>query len=712
MDREVIEPTVVQVGSEGLGVARGPAAVAGVGVDARRGSEARKARDAIFRRMLFVADAVAILGAFVLALELSSRAVHLTWATVAGVAIMLVGAKVFGLYDRDEVLLRRTTLDEAPKLFQMATMCALVAWLTGGLVVAGRLDRRETLFIWIALFAFFAIARTVARAAALRAAPVERCLFIGDAAGAKAMAGKLNERRGVRAELVGHIELDTIDAWSSTAHGSPQLTRVRELARSLDVHRAIVAPSTAGADEVLNLLRTLNAAGVPVSILPRLLEVVGSSVEFDDVHGVTLMGVRRFELTRSSLAVKRTFDVFCAWLGLIAVAPLMLIIAIAVKLDSRGPVFFRQQRVGRYGTHFWILKFRTMVADAESIKDSLRESNEADGGLFKIAEDPRITRVGRILRKTALDELPRAAEHHQRRDEHGRPSSARRRRGRARAGLASPAPRAHARHDRPVADPRPRPGAAGRDGHDRLPVRRQLVALERHQDPAAHRDARDGKAWPVNPATSDRADTCDVLAGTALLASREMTSKRTSRAIQLAQGGDREALGYLYVRYSDDIHGYVRSIVRDTHEAEDITQQVFAKLMHVIGKYEPRDVPFLAWILRVARNLTVDHLRRQRATPVEEVRTNDHGRGDPAASRTARDLKEALETLPDDQREVLVLRHLAGLSPTEIADHTGRTESSIHGLHHRGRRALRAELTSRGAAPAIASIAADSRRAG
>jgi len=143
-----------------------------------------------------------------------------------------------------------------------------------------------------------------------------------------------------------------------------------------------------------------------VSILPRMLEVVGSSVEFDDLHGVTLMGVRRFELTRSSAAIKRAFDLVSASIGLLAIAPLLIAIAVAIKLDSRGPVFFRQLRVGRHGRRFYMLKFRTMVPDAESLKDSLRHRNEAQEGLFKIAEDPRVTRVGRWLRRSALDELP------------------------------------------------------------------------------------------------------------------------------------------------------------------------------------------------------------------------------------------------------------------------------------------------------------------
>jgi exopolysaccharide biosynthesis polyprenyl glycosylphosphotransferase len=153
-------------------------------------------------------------------------------------------------------------------------------------------------------------------------------------------------------------------------------------------------------------VRTLKAVGVRVSVLPRILEVVGSAVEFDELHGVTLMGVRRFDLTRSSAAVKRAFDVIGASAALIAVAPLMALIALAIKLDSRGPVFFRQLRVGQDGERFRMFKFRTMVPEADELKASLRQLNEAKEGLFKIARDPRITRVGRFLRRSALDELP------------------------------------------------------------------------------------------------------------------------------------------------------------------------------------------------------------------------------------------------------------------------------------------------------------------
>jgi RNA polymerase sigma-70 factor, ECF subfamily len=192
----------------------------------------------------------------------------------------------------------------------------------------------------------------------------------------------------------------------------------------------------------------------------------------------------------------------------------------------------------------------------------------------------------------------------------------------------------------------------------------------------------------------------------------EATTRLVSRAVKRAQAGDRDALAFLYARYADNLHGYVRSIVHDHHEAEDVTQQVFAKLIRVIGKYEEREVPFFAWMLRVARNVAVDHLRKQLPVPVEEVRTTDRGLAHALGGERLTDLMDALATLPPGQREVLILRHFAGLSPTEIATRTGKTEGSIHGLHHRGRRALTAELASRGSAPATRDSAPATARSG
>lgn len=179
-------------------------------------------------------------------------------------------------------------------------------------------------------------------------------------------------------------------------------------------------------------------------------------------------------------------------------------------------------------------------------------------------------------------------------------------------------------------------------------------------------------------------------------------STLVAAAIARAQAGDTEGMHFLYVRYAGDVLRCVKGLVKDHHEAEDITQNVFAKLIGVIHKYEPRGVPFTAWILRVARNAALDHLRARRMTPCEEVRVQESDMGQVGHERRD-DLRRALAGLPDEQRDVLILRHIVGLSPVEIADVMGRTESSVHGLHHRGRLSLQSALVDLGAAPVVAS---------
>jgi RNA polymerase sigma-70 factor (ECF subfamily) len=175
------------------------------------------------------------------------------------------------------------------------------------------------------------------------------------------------------------------------------------------------------------------------------------------------------------------------------------------------------------------------------------------------------------------------------------------------------------------------------------------------------------------------------------LADDEVTKRRVARAVTRAKQGDREAVRYLYIRYADNVYSYTLSILRDEHDAEDVTQLVFAKLMTVLHKYEQREVPFASWLMRLAHNAAYDHLRRRVPTPVEEVR-NPEDRFDVGPSGEVQLVGQALAALPEDQRTVVVLRHLVGLTPGEIADRLGRTENSVHGLHHRGRRALQQEL--------------------
>ena len=171
-----------------------------------------------------------------------------------------------------------------------------------------------------------------------------------------------------------------------------------------------------------------------------------------------------------------------------------------------------------------------------------------------------------------------------------------------------------------------------------------------------------------------------------------------ARAVTRAKQGDRAAMRFLYLRYADNVYGYARSIVHNDHDAEDVVQQVFTRVLTAIESYEQRSVPFSAWLLRITHNTAIDHVRRRRPA-LHETQVADEQRPDHEIGQLRGVLREALAELPDVQREIVVLRHLGGYSPGEIANHLGRSEDSVHGLHHRGRRALQAALTQAGAAP-------------
>jgi RNA polymerase sigma-70 factor (ECF subfamily) len=172
-------------------------------------------------------------------------------------------------------------------------------------------------------------------------------------------------------------------------------------------------------------------------------------------------------------------------------------------------------------------------------------------------------------------------------------------------------------------------------------------------------------------------------------------------AVARTKEGDSGALHVLYVRYAKDVYRYVNSIVRDPHEAEDITQSLFVKLMSATQGYRQRGVPFEAWLMRVARNAALDSLRTKRALPSDNIQASDEG-DDQVAFERGLCLKDALRRLPDEQREVIVLRHIAGLPTREIAHRLHRTERSIYGIHDRGRRALKAALEELDAMPLTA----------
>jgi exopolysaccharide biosynthesis polyprenyl glycosylphosphotransferase len=368
-------------------------------------------RDAVYRRTLAVADAIAAAGALVATRQIVGPG-HPALQTLAAVPLIVVMSKVVGIYDRQELLVRKSTLNEAPALFQLATLYALIVWLLNGFVITKSSDRRELLVEWALLFTLLMALHVVARWISRRVTRPERCLVIGDEASAARIRDKVSARPSLHATVVSFVPTarigDVAEGTDSKWDGAPSPwdgADLQALVSAERIDRIIIAPQMIDADEVLNLIRAATALGVRVSVVPRMLEVVGSAVEFDDLEGLPLLGMRGVRLSRSSSMVKRALDLSLSGFAMVVLSPLLAVIAIAIKLDSRGPVLFRQLRIGRDGEPFEMLKFRTMVPGAHERREELRHLNQSDG-LFKIADDPRLTRVGGLLRRMSLDELP------------------------------------------------------------------------------------------------------------------------------------------------------------------------------------------------------------------------------------------------------------------------------------------------------------------
>ena len=371
-------------------------------------------RERLYRRSLAAADVLSAGLAVYVGVELVGRGDSLTPWVVLALPLVLVVSKILGLYDRDEHVVKKTTLDEAPALFQVATLYALLTWLGAQYLVDGELGTSQVVGLWGLLFLSMLVCRMTARSLTRHRLPVERCLVVGDLGSAARVAAKFDSLTSVGATVVGRVpirsERDRDDLIPYIPSGAPPvLGEMDTLGLVLvqeEIHRVLIAPGAASQPDLLHVVRLVKSLGVRVSILPRLTEVVGTSVEFDDLEGVTMMGLRRYGLSRSSRALKRTLDLTLSIGALVLLSPLLAAVAVAIKLDSKGPVLFRQRRIGMEGRAFPIFKFRSMVDGAEDARGELSELNEAKGGLFKIAEDPRLTRVGRFLRRSSIDELP------------------------------------------------------------------------------------------------------------------------------------------------------------------------------------------------------------------------------------------------------------------------------------------------------------------
>lgn len=325
----------------------------------------------------------------------------------------LVMAKLYGLYDRDEERTDHSTADDLLGVFHLVTVGTWVVFASATLSGLADPNLVRVIFFWGIAIVLVTVSRAFARGLCRRhVSYLQNTIIVGAGDVGQRIAKKLLQHPEYGLNLVGFVDDEPREQRPELEHliilGPPN--DLPQLVRMLDVERVIFSFSRDRHDQMLPLVRGLNEDDVQVDIVPRYFDVVGPGVDLHTVEGVTLVGLRPFRLSRSSRWLKRSMDLVCSLSGLLLLAPLFGIVAVAIKLDSRGPVFFRQVRMGERGRPFRIRKFRTMTADAETRKHEIAHLNmHADGTgpqMFKAPDDPRVTRVGSLLRRWSLDELP------------------------------------------------------------------------------------------------------------------------------------------------------------------------------------------------------------------------------------------------------------------------------------------------------------------
>ncbi|HET8751996.1 MAG TPA: exopolysaccharide biosynthesis polyprenyl glycosylphosphotransferase [Gaiellaceae bacterium] len=346
----------------------------------------------LLRRMLAVADVLAIVVAAVF-VGLWGSGVEAAFLLVLLAPVWIVSAKLAGLYDRDHRTLRHLTVDELPWLVVWALSSTAVLTLLLVPFPALDLSSDDRLLVWgTALglgFAFRATMRAVWR----RITPPQRMLIVGDGPLAQAVVRKLELFPDIHAAVSGRVENCAL------LHD-----RVDEVVPTVD--RVVVACRELGEDILEKLLPACRLHGVKLTIVPPTRGMFGTATNLTHIADLPLLDYNTWDISRMTMALKRSLDVLLAIAALVCVLPLLLVVALATLVDSRGPIFFRQVRGGERGRPFQMLKFRTMVKNAEAMLPELVPFEQLDAPMFKLKADPRVTRVGRLLRRTSIDELP------------------------------------------------------------------------------------------------------------------------------------------------------------------------------------------------------------------------------------------------------------------------------------------------------------------
>lgn len=391
-------------------------------VERRRRTAVVKTRGWLVRRVLLAADLVGLIVGFVLAEWLVNKHNNIgvlgTKDEIIAFVISLPGwvvvAKLYGLYDRDEERTDHSTADDFAGVFHMVTVCTFLFWALAYVTKVAHPTPPKLLIFWAAAAVFVSVGRASARALARRnLAYIQNTVIVGAGEVGQVVARKLLNHPEYGINLVGFVDAQPKPRREDLEHLAllGDTSRLPAIIRLFDVERVIVAFSNESHERTLDLLRELKDFDVQVDIVPRLFELVSPGVGIHTVEGLPLVGLPPVRLSRSSKLLKRGMDLALTVPALIVLLPLFVLVALLIKVDSRGPVFFRQVRMGVGERTFRVFKFRSMVADADARKREVAHLNKhlrngGDPRMFKIPDDPRVTRVGRWLRRSSADELP------------------------------------------------------------------------------------------------------------------------------------------------------------------------------------------------------------------------------------------------------------------------------------------------------------------
>jgi exopolysaccharide biosynthesis polyprenyl glycosylphosphotransferase len=377
-------------------------------VEATRVVSGRHApRDSGVRRLLAAADLIGVCVALVMATLIAGRPQELLWALPTLPAWILV-FKAYGLYDRDVKRIGHASVDDLPWIGHAVLLGSLLMLAYFQLGPMGGFDLSDLAVFAILAILAVAVLRAVARRIGVSLLGPERVMLVGDGEQIVTLARKMRSHPEYGVEVIGLItgsEGEIEPHETLRALGSMCELDLERLVAEHNVERLVVAHQDFEPGALFDLLCNARELQVKISVLPQLFDALGSSVELDDVEGITVLGVNPPVLSRSSRFLKRFLDLVGAAILLVLTAPLQAAVAVAVKLDSSGPILFRQERIGRCGQRFRLVKFRTMCVDAEQRREELLAESR-DSGWLHLDHDPRVTRVGGFLRTSSLDELP------------------------------------------------------------------------------------------------------------------------------------------------------------------------------------------------------------------------------------------------------------------------------------------------------------------